>query len=143
MHSARYLVLLAALISTPPAMAQQTRAEQLEQLRAEKARTLAPYKPGKLEGALLWVQERRVIERFSSGLTGPYPRIGGLPTGSGFALGATFRFAKPDPKFVFEATGAGTFKGYKELDALIRLPRLAGDHIELIGGVGWWDYTQM
>ena len=136
-------LLLAAAIVPSPVFAQQTRAEQLEQLRAEKARSLAPYTPGKMEAMALWIEDRRVLERFSSGLTGIYPRIGGLPTGSGFALGATFRVAKPDPKFVFEATGAGTFKGYKELDLTARLPRLAGDLIELSGGVGWWDYTQM
>jgi outer membrane protein assembly factor BamA len=138
------LLLVLVTVSAPSlAFAQQTRAEQLERLRAEKAKLLAPHEPGKLEALLLWIEDRRVVERFRSGLTGLYPRIGGLPTGSGMALGATFRVAKPDPKFVFEATGAATFKGYKQLDLIARLPRLAHDRVELIGGVGWWDYTQM
>jgi outer membrane protein assembly factor BamA len=143
MRLLRFLLALAAASAPSLATAQQTRAEQLEQLRAEKAKTLTPYKPGRLEAIALWIEDRRVVERFSSGLTGLYPRIGGLPTGSGFALGATFRVSQPDPKFVFEATGAASFKGYKQLDLSARLPRLAGDRLELTGGIGWWDYTQM
>ena len=57
-------VLLAAL-SSNPASAQQTRAEQLAQERAAKALALSTYQPNRIERTLLSLDQKRVIERLS------------------------------------------------------------------------------
>src|SRR5829696_7264450 len=77
------------------AVAQQTRAELLEQQRAERAKDLHPYVPNKLERGLLYLDEKRIIERLGQELSGIYPRIGGFTTGSGFAFGLGVRRALP------------------------------------------------
>ena len=44
---------------------------------------------------MLYLDEKRIIERLGQDLTGIYPRIGGFTTGSGFALGVGLRHALP------------------------------------------------
>ncbi len=51
-------MLLSALALVPsPLVAQDTREAMLEQQRAEKAKSLEPYKPGKLEKWMLWFED--------------------------------------------------------------------------------------
>jgi outer membrane protein assembly factor BamA len=141
----RPLAFAALLVWLAPATAsgQQTRAELLEQQRAERARALSPYEPNVLEGALLYMDEKRLIERLGQELTGFYPRIGGFTTGSGFALGLGVRRALPGTEdFEVDASAAMSSRGYKSLDFHVRAPALLGGRLELDGGTRWWDYTQ-
>ena len=43
--------------------AQESREAALEQQRADKAKTLKPYEPGKLEKWMLWYEEKNLLER--------------------------------------------------------------------------------
>ena len=141
----RLLALAAVFVCLAQANAfgQQTRAELLEQERAERARSLAPYSPNPIERALLYLDEKRIIERLGQELTGIYPRIGGFTTGSGFALGVGVRHALPGTDdFEVDLSAAMSAKGYKSLDFHVRAPALLRGRLELDGGTRWWDYTQ-
>lgn len=141
----RTLPLVALLLAFVPgtAVGQQTRAELLEQQRAERARHLKPYQPSRLEQGLLYIEEKRVLERIGQGLSGIYPRLGGFTTGSGFAFGAGFRHALPGTNaFEVDASAAMSTRGYKAIDFRVRAPALLTGRLELDGGTNWWDYTQ-
>lgn len=142
----RRLLALAAILgclAPVAARAQQTRTELLEQQRAERAAHLQVYQPSKLERGLLYVEEKRVLERLGQGLSGIYPRLGGFTTGSGFAFGAGFRHGLPGTKdFEVDASAAMSTRGYKAIDFRVRAPALLTGRLELDGGTNWWDYTQ-
>ncbi|MGE0463150.1 MAG: BamA/TamA family outer membrane protein [Vicinamibacterales bacterium] len=136
-------VVLACLATAGPAAGQQTRAELLEQQRAERAARLVPYEPSKLEKGLLYIEEKRILERLGQGLSGIYPRIGGFTTGSGFALGAGFRHALPGTdSFEVDVSAAASMRGYKAIDFHVRAPALLAGRLLVDGGTHWWDYTQ-
>src|SRR5262245_27605965 len=86
--SATCLALIVAL--APAASAQETRTEQLEQQRAERARQVQPEPRTKVEKALLYLDQRRLPQRIFSPEAGFYPQIGSVTTGGGFALGAGY-----------------------------------------------------
>jgi hypothetical protein len=120
----------AACVSGMPAtraFAQQTREEALRQQRAEKAKSLTPYKPSGLESALILVEDRAIGV---IGREGFYPKLGSLTTGSGFALGAGFRNS---PVFRHHGTldlwAAGSMKKYWAIEARAIFPELAGGHV--------------
>ncbi len=125
------------------AVAQQTRAELLEQQRAARAGELHPYEPGKIEKALLYVDEKRLIERWGQRLNGPYPIIGDFTTGSGLALGIGYRHTLPGARMLeFDTSVIGSTKAYKAVNFEVLAPRLFGGVLELRGATRWWDYTQ-
>ena len=136
------IVLFLASLLPSLAFAQQTRAELLEQQRAERAKELRPYEPNKLERALLYMDEKRIIERLGQELSGIYPRIGGFTTGSGFAFGAGIRHRLPFQSFQVDASGAISTRGYKALDFRVHAPEIWHGHVEVEGSTRWWDYTQ-
>ena len=106
------LATLLVCLTYANAFGQQTRAELLEQQRAERARSVAPYTPNAVERALLYLDEKRIIERLGQELTGIYPRIGGFTTGSGFALGVGLRHALPGTNdFEVDAVGGDVGEG--------------------------------
>jgi outer membrane protein assembly factor BamA len=125
------------------AFGQQTRAELLERQRAERAQALRAYRPNALERGLLYLDEKRILERLGQELSGIYPRIGGFTTGSGMSLGVGVRHALPGTDdFEVDMSGALSVKGYKSLDFHVRAPDLLAGRLELDGGTRWWDYTQ-
>lgn len=128
-----------------PALAsgQQTRAELIEQLRAERAKSLSTYQPNALERGLLYLDEKRVLERLGQDLTGIYPRLGGFTTGSGITVGGGFRHAVPGTEhFEFDASAAISTRGYKSADLHVRAPAMLEGRLALDGSARWWDYTQ-
>src|SRR5499426_1047823 len=68
-----------------------TRAGRLQRERQAKSQQLAPYKRNGLESLLFELKDRRIMERYQAGYKGFHPMLGGLATGSGFAIGAHFR----------------------------------------------------
>src|SRR5215204_3982938 len=137
------LATLCVCLASRAASAQQTRAELLEQQRAERAEALEPYTPNALEKGLLYLDDKRIIERLGAGLTGIYPRFGGFTTGSGVTLGVGIRYALPGTDhFEVDASTAFSVRGYKALDFHVRAPALLKGRLELDGGTRWWDYTQ-
>jgi outer membrane protein assembly factor BamA len=130
-----------AVAGAGEASAQQTRAEELAARRAEKAKNLEPYKPKGPERVLLYIEEKRIIERLTEG-DGLYPRIGGLTTGSGFAAGVGYRKHFADDEVFLDVSGAFSAKKYIALDAKLMYPRFWRDRIELWSNVRYRDFPQ-
>ena len=68
-----------------------TRAEELARQREEKSKQLTPPQPGRLERALLMLENGRLFERILNPPEGFYPKIGNITAGSGFAIGPAYR----------------------------------------------------
>jgi hypothetical protein len=131
------------LVAAGPAVAQDTRAEWLEQQRAERAQALAAYRPNIAERTLLYVEDKRILEQLSAGWHGLYPRVGGFTTGSGFAMGAGYRRAVPGTtQMEVDASAAFSTRGYKGVDLRLRAPALLDGLLHLDSTARWWDYTQ-
>jgi hypothetical protein len=127
-------LLLAALIAlcAMPAYAQETRAELLEKERAEKAKQLAPYEPGRIEKTLLYIERKKLFDLVSP-RNGFFVTYGysGKPVGSGVGLGVGWRHDLFDrnARVVFEAGQSWT--GYRMLRADFSLPQLFDNRLEL------------
>jgi hypothetical protein len=118
------LVLAALVIASPAAVLAQdagTRAGQAEQQRAEKAKQLEPYVPGRVERALLLVEQRLLGARLLGPPRGFFTRLGGMPEGQGFTLGPAYRFSNQDVSFT--TTAAISIRSAWEVSARLELPR--------------------
>lgn len=124
------------------AHAQDTRAEQLERQRAERAAAVEPYKPAKIERSILFVEEKRLIERFGKDVNGIYPRLGSFTSGGGIGFGAGARYHTPNRHLTFDLSGAASLKKYKVLDASAEAPKLFRGWLSLEGAFQWTDFTE-
>jgi outer membrane protein assembly factor BamA len=125
-----------------PAVAQETRAEQLERQRAERAAALEPYEPAKLERSILYIEEKRLLERWSSDVNGLYPRVGSFTSGGGIGFGAGARYRTGGGQLAFDLSGATSLKRYKVIDAAVEAPKLARGRLSLEGALQWVDFTE-
>ena len=98
-----------------------TRAGQAEQERAEKAKDLKPYTPGKVERALLLVEQRYLAERLVNPPRGLFTRVGGMPEGQGFTIGPAYRISNYDASFT--TTAAVSLRGAYEATGRLDFPR--------------------
>jgi hypothetical protein len=125
-------VLMAALMTPTSAAAQETRTASLEQLRAEKAAALQPYRPGRLERAVLFIEREDPMRRISPH-NGFFVKYGytNKPVGSGVGAGAGYRhdLFNRHARIVVEA--GGTMRRYHMVRADFSLPSLAGGRLEL------------
>jgi len=109
-----------------------TRAGRLQQERQAKSSQLAPYKRNGLESLLFELKDRRVLERYQAGYKGFHPMLGGLATGSGFALGTQFR--KSDiagGALNFQTSAQVSFAGYQKYQLGLRAPALVNRRLSL------------
>jgi hypothetical protein len=124
--------LLMVLVFASPALSQDTRAARLERERAEKAKTLAPYEPSKLEAFIMRAEEGR-IRRLLFPHNGFFAEYGYThkPVGSGIGFGGGWRhdLFNRQARAVLEA--GATFRGYRMLRADFSLPRLLDEKVEL------------
>jgi outer membrane protein assembly factor BamA len=117
------LVLTLMLVPQEPVV-ELTRTEELQQKREEKAQHLAPPTRSFLEKGLLEFRERRVMERFRAGFFGFHPLVGGMQTGSGFALGASYDITKD-----FKASAQGSFSGYQKYEVVYSKTNFLNDRL--------------
>ena len=124
--------LIALLATALPASAQDTRAELLEKERAEKAKQLAPYKPGKIEKALIYYERNNPL-RIIAPHNGFFVTYGytDKPVGSGIAVGGGWRHDvfHRNGRIVFEA--GHSLRGYRMVSTDFSLPRLMDERLEL------------
>jgi outer membrane protein assembly factor BamA len=122
----------AVLCETATASAQDTREAVLERKRAEKAATVAPYKPGKLEKALLWYERTDPLEKLSPH-DGFYVQYGYQfkPIGSGLGIGGGYRHDLFDRLAHVDVSGGITTRNYQMLSGDFSLPYLADDRLEV------------
>lgn len=120
------ICLLLTAGAVPPASAQQTRTELVQQQRAEKAGQLRGYARTRVEAVLFEIEDRRWIERLFNPPRGIFARSGGLPERAGLGAGPAVRFSN----HAVSLTGSSviTTRKYWELDARLAFPRLADRH---------------
>jgi len=130
----RVLVTAITLLGAVQVCAQDldTRAGRLQQERQAKAQQLAPYKRNGLESLLFELKDRRIMERYQAGYKGFHPMLGGLATGSGFALGAQFRKTDiADGVLNFQTSAQASFAGYQKYQLGLSAPALAKRRVSL------------
>lgn len=132
----RYLPILFVLtLWTPRAWSQTTRAEEYDALRQQKAADVQPDRRNKMEAALLWLQEKKFVEKLETpgaGFHGIRPRLGGMSNGSGFGFGAQYdRVRMLNGQLDFSLAGAASPIGYQHYETRLELPRLADERVFL------------
>jgi outer membrane protein assembly factor BamA len=123
-----------AQTQTPDAerMAPMTRAGQIELERQQKAARLEPDRPTGIEHALNVIKEKKIIERITAGVAGFRIHMGGLITGSGFAIGPEYyRRDLLHEELTLRASVRGSTQKFYLMDTELDMPRLADDHVFL------------
>jgi hypothetical protein len=125
----RALGLACLFCCAPSLLAQEggsaTRAAEMEAARQRKASTVQPETNSRLEQRLLWVQEKRVLERFTGGIGGWRLKLGGLAAGGGFAVGPEYvRNDLQEGQVQVRAAAQLSFNGFQKFDAELTLPKL-------------------
>jgi outer membrane protein assembly factor BamA len=122
---------------------QETRTQQLEQQRAEKAAHVHYDEPQKLEKKLFFLQDNKILDRVTVGFHGLNVRFGGLVQGSGFGLGPEYHMRR-------EAWDSDLFVGaqlstklYQKYYSGWSLPHLANDHVALDFNAVHRNYSQI
>ena len=75
------------LLSVPLSAQVNSRSEEIQQARREKAAKVVPEALSTAESRLNYIVDNHILERFATGFHGLTMVMGGLPTGQGFALG--------------------------------------------------------
>jgi hypothetical protein len=129
-------VIAVAVIVSPRLHAQETRAETIAARQAEKAATMAPYKPRAFERIMA-----RLEENLASPPNGFYPEIGRIRQGGGFSLGVGYRrfFARDA---VWDVRTRLSVKNYKQIEVGTRTPWDRDGRLTLDARAGWLDAPQ-
>ncbi len=126
------ICLLVLLFAVPLAAQVNSRAEEIQQARREKAEKIVPEKVSKTENALNYIKEKKLLERFTAGIGGFRLKLGGLPTGQGFALGP--EYLRQDLAYgnvIFRGSARASFAKAQLYDLQLTLPKLANDSLFL------------
>lgn len=131
------LIMALAMVSDPeqPTI-ELTRAEELRIAREEKAQHLTAPKRNALEKGLYEFRERRIMERFQAGLFGFHPLVGGMQTGSGFALGTSWS------RGIVETSAQVSFKGYQKYGVSLSAPPLMNNRVSARLRAEYRNYSQ-
>ena len=114
------------MLAGPLAAQHETRADEIRAARKEKAGRLEPEVSYKIEERLNKLDRERVIERLLVGADGLGVRLGGMPTGQGFALGPQYRRRDlADGNVIFRTSLAGTLSKAWLADLQVTMPKLA------------------
>ena len=104
-----------------------TRTGQVEAERRQKAATLHPDQPNRIEKFLDKIENRQIVERLTCQVTGLCVRFGGLVTYSGLALGPEYNnHDLLDGTATFRASFVGSVHEFYRADAELNMPRLDG-----------------
>lgn len=128
-RGAHLCALLILLCGNFPAYAQEvnSRAEMLQQARREKAQHLATEKSYPAERALERLEELGLLDPNRRTV---WPRIGGLPTGQGFAIGPQYYNPRlADGHLTLRTSIAGSISQAWLADVQLTTRRIAGDHV--------------
>jgi hypothetical protein len=119
-------LLLASLLRIGIAEEGATRAEQIQQRRAELATQPIESDEDVLERSIEWADEHKLTTLFSHGWKGLTPTFGGLISEQGFALGTQLlRRDLSDGNVVVRASARGSIQSAYLVDAELGFPQLA------------------
>jgi hypothetical protein len=141
MNAVRSAILILAVFASPLAAAAQTRAEIAQQERAQKARTLHPYKPDNVERALFVVEDKYLVQRIFNPPNGLFLRVGGLPQGSGLPLGPGYRFSN-DKVSAFGYGVLAPVSGYWDVGTELWFNHLFDHNVFVAAGARRMDLPQ-
>jgi hypothetical protein len=113
-----------------------TRTEAMEQAQAEKAKTLQPYVPGKVEALF-----NRAEDILVNGVPRWHPYFESADYGGGFTLGVGYAH-HVSPYNMVDVRGSYTILGYKRVEAEFTAPRLFHRRGSLSVVGGWREATQ-
>jgi len=121
---------LVLLFSLPLRAQLDSRAAEIQAARERKAQHLEPDDPPKLEQFLRAIKDKKLLERFTAGIAGFRLRLGGLTTGSGFALGPEYlRRDLADGAVILRGSARASAKKFQLYDLQLSLPRLARERL--------------
>jgi hypothetical protein len=115
---------------------QPSRAQELQVARENKAQSLVAPRRSFLERKLYQIKEQRIMERFQNGFAGFHPRIGGMRTGSGFALGSVYT------KGSLNTSAQVSFKGYQKYEVRYSADQFLGSRYFADARATYRNYTQ-
>ena len=130
---------LACLVALAPAHAsgQDTRAAEIADLQAAKAKAVQPYEPSRAE-RLATGLKKRLFESPD----GFFPFFDSVYSGGGFTLGAGYRQYYGDRTFWY-TRGLFSAKAYKLIEVATESPGMSQGRLDLRAVVGWRDATQV
>jgi len=122
----RFLAIASAFAAT--ALAQtDSRAAVIAAQQDEKAAQAAPDEHGKVENAMLWYRDHDLLQKFSEGVGGFRPRIGGIAVGTGFGFGPEYRRSDLlGGKLGFRSSAQFSFQGDQKFDLQLTAPKISG-----------------
>lgn len=131
-RTARAAAFAIALALPAVTFAQDSRTASLEKLRAEKAAALQPYRPGKIEKALLFIEREDPLRKIAP-RNGFYVEYGysGRPVGAGIGASAGYRHDLFGRRARVDVEAGATLRRYRLVRADFSLPSLAGGRFEL------------
>ena len=119
---------LALLLAVPSAAQVNSRAEEIQQARRQKAAQGTPEKVSGTERALNYIKEKKLVERFATGIAGFRLQFGGLATGQGFALGPEYlRRDFATGNLIFRGSVRASLAKAQLFELQLTLPRLANE----------------
>lgn len=109
-----------------------SREQQIQQQREEKAKSLKDDPVNGVEAGLAYIQRERILERVTAGIGGLRLKFGGLATGSGFAIGPEyFRRDLAGGNLTLRTSAASSFRAWQLYDFQLTAPRIAGQRVKL------------
>lgn len=127
----------AVVFASPTAYAQEPTTE----LKVDAAQEPGGNPDGGFVGKLKdFADDIKIVERLNGDIDGWYPRLGGMTTGSGFALGPGYR-THAGPVFI-DVSAAVTKKGYKAVDLKAEWLQSRYDRVELWTNFRYQDFPQ-
>jgi len=111
----------AALLTAAPAVAQTQQSPEKPDLPkketlSDKARRLA--------------KDTQIVERLNGSIDGWYPRLGGVPTGGGVALGPGYRTHLGDERILLDLSATFSHRAYKAADIKTRWAQAWQNRVE-------------
>jgi outer membrane protein assembly factor BamA len=119
-----------------------TRTEQIEMARDRKK--IEPDTPDKLEQRLIMIKDTKLLERLSAGIAGFRVKIGGMPTGSGFALGPSYlREDLADGKLVLSGDVQGSTRRWYKFQLGAFVPEFARGRMFMDASAAYHNYNSL
>jgi|HigsolmetaAR202D_1030399.scaffolds.fasta_scaffold05197_1 Outer membrane protein/protective antigen OMA87 len=124
----RFAIVLCTIACLPAVAQITTRADEIQEERRKKQASLEPDETRGIERALQQIKEYKVLERFTAGIAGFRLRLGGMATGSGFAIGPEYlRRDLADGKYTFRASTVLSTRSWYLQEVQFSAPHLLQD----------------
>jgi outer membrane protein assembly factor BamA len=130
----------AILVTGRPAEAQTGEPSELSAEAAQEP-------PGSADDSVIdtlerFAEEIQIVERLNGEIDGWYPRLGGMTTGSGFALGPGYRTHLFDDRLFVDVSAGLSKRNYKAADVNVRWLQILDDRVELWTDFRYQDFPQ-